>query len=190
MPRLRKYDNRPPGKFKTWHDFFNAYYAGLAKHLDKPRGSRGMYLAKFSREYNVPSWAASKMMRPYRIAFYQDGPHKEQAQKYFAQFENNEFGADILRDKITELVDTNSSRSHVNAEAQRSAMNQVIEYLERISLILDKIDKDFPEEITDQEVNAWAQKIWENRQKLSGFFNRRIRNSRPKALNRMEGMRP
>jgi len=176
-------NNSPPPPFKDWHHLFQVYHAGLVEHRKIPRGQRGNYAKLFCAQYGIAQWNVSRVYRPYRMAFLEETAFTARARTYFEQFERNEIGSDQLRQFANALYDPHMAQtSNIPAKVQRDAINQIIEYLERIELVLSKIDGDLSADIGDDEVVEWEQRIQRLRGTLTSWFNRRIRHPRARAL--------
>jgi hypothetical protein len=176
-----------PGGFKSWEDLFIEYHKGLAQHLGLPRYGRGTYQTVFCEKYGIARYELNRLQKSYRVAYLENGAHTKEARDLFKEFEAGKFGPDTLRMKIAYLESQNGAS---DPEQYRSAMNQVGHHLDQIQLILEKLEKYIPEQISDEEVATLAKKIWTGRQKLSGWYNRKIREGRPQVLKGWEGKRP
>lgn len=176
-----------PGGFPSWEALFIEYHKGLAQHLKLPRYGRGTYQKIFCAKYGIARYELNRLQKSYRIAYLEHGAHTEEARELFQQFEKGEFGPDSLRLKIAYLYSQNGT---TDPAQYRSAMEQVARHLDQIDLILGKLERFIPDEISDEEVAILAKRIWTGRQRLSGWYNRKIRDKRPQVLKGWEGKRP
>jgi len=179
-------DTRPAG-FPSWEALFIEYHKALAEHVKKPRFGRGNFQDLFCREHGMSRYELNRLQKSYRVAYLENGDHTKEARELFKEFEAGKFGPDTLRTKIGLLYSQNGT---TDPAQYRSAMNQVGHHLDQIQLILEKLEKHIPEQISDEEVATLAKKIWTGRQKLSGWYNRKIREGRPQVLKGWEGKRP
>jgi len=155
--------------------------------MQKPRVGRGNFQDVFCQKHGLSRHEVNRLQKSYRIAYLENGVHAQEARDLFKQFEAGQFGPDTLRLRIGMLYSQNGTTDPVQ---YRSAMQQVGHHLDQIQLILDKLEKLIPEEISDEEVATLARKIWTGRQKLSGWYNRKIRDKRSQVLTGWEGKRP
>jgi hypothetical protein len=153
------------------------------EHNKIPRGQRGNYSKIFCRKYGIAEWNIGRVYRPYRMAFLELKPYSRKAREYFESFERNEIGSNELRILANGLYDPHAVQmNQIPANVQRNAILQILEYLDRIQLVISKIDGELSAEITDEEVVEWVKRVHQTRGSLTSWLNRRVKRPRASAF--------